>query len=126
MADLSQEQVHRYLNKHPGFTKRYFLECIGQSELQAWITEQALTNKTSSLNQYARHNSVTMTTFQNLVNGRRIQDAVPRRSKEELLRMSQIDMFMELIRDVANELDVNVLCYKILLNVKVLTHSDRG
>lgn len=33
---------------------------------------------------------------------------------------------MELIRDVANELDIDVLCFKILKNVSVLTHADRG
>lgn len=33
---------------------------------------------------------------------------------------------MELIRDVANELDINVLCHKILVNVGLLTHADRG
>lgn len=33
---------------------------------------------------------------------------------------------MELIRDIANELDINVLCHKILVNVGLLTHADRG
>lgn len=33
---------------------------------------------------------------------------------------------MELIRDVANELDIDVLCHKILINVGLLTHADRG
>lgn len=36
------------------------------------------------------------------------------------------ELFMELIRDVANELDIDVLCYKILKNVSILTHADRG
>lgn len=33
---------------------------------------------------------------------------------------------MELIRDIANELDIDVLCHKILVNVCLLTHADRG
>lgn len=33
---------------------------------------------------------------------------------------------MELIRDIANELDVDILCHKILVNVSILTNSDRG
>ncbi|GIY94364.1 cGMP-specific 3',5'-cyclic phosphodiesterase [Caerostris extrusa] len=33
---------------------------------------------------------------------------------------------MELIRDIANELDVDTLCHKILVNVSILTNSDRG
>jgi len=43
-----------------------------------------------------------------------------RKTKEELLRMAPEDLFMELIRDIANELNVNQLCHKILVNVCVL------
>lgn len=40
--------------------------------------------------------------------------------------MDETELFMELIRDVANELDIDVLCHKILVNVSLLTHADRG
>ena len=43
-----------------------------------------------------------------------------RKTKEELLKMAPEDLFMELIRDIANELNVNQLCHKILVNVCVL------
>ncbi|XP_028171004.1 cGMP-specific 3',5'-cyclic phosphodiesterase-like [Ostrinia furnacalis] len=33
---------------------------------------------------------------------------------------------MDLIKDVANELDIDVLCHKILVNVCLLTSADRG
>lgn len=33
---------------------------------------------------------------------------------------------MELIRDISYELDIDVLCHKILVNVCLLTHADRG
>lgn len=33
---------------------------------------------------------------------------------------------MELIRDVSTELDIDILCHKILVNVGLLTHADRG
>lgn len=46
--------------------------------------------------------------------------------REELNRLDEGELFMELIRDVANELDINVLCYKILVHVGLLTHADRG
>ncbi|XP_047112368.1 cGMP-specific 3',5'-cyclic phosphodiesterase, partial [Schistocerca piceifrons] len=48
----------------------------------------------------------------------------PRRQQLGLLDESEL--FMELIRDVANELDIDVLCHKILVNVGLLTHADRG
>ncbi|KAG5881206.1 hypothetical protein JTB14_026647 [Gonioctena quinquepunctata] len=40
--------------------------------------------------------------------------------------LEESELFMELIRDIANELDIDLLCYKILKNVSILTHADRG
>eukprot|EP00794_Sanderia_malayensis_P005382 gene5382-6055_t len=39
--------------------------------------------------------------------------------------LSEHDLFMELIRDIANELDINKLSHKILVNVSLLTNGDR-
>lgn len=46
--------------------------------------------------------------------------------KRDLETLDESELFMELIRDVANELDIDVLCHKILVNVSLLTHADRG
>lgn len=48
------------------------------------------------------------------------------RPLSDLEAMEESELFMELIRDVANELDIDVLCHKILRNVSLLTHADRG
>lgn len=40
--------------------------------------------------------------------------------------LHESDLFMELIRDIANELNIDVLCHKILKNVSLLTNADRG
>ncbi|XP_014291303.1 cGMP-specific 3',5'-cyclic phosphodiesterase isoform X1 [Halyomorpha halys] len=53
----------------------------------------------------------------------------PRESREWRRRLGLLDegeLFMELIRDVSNELDIDVLCHKILVNVGLLTRADRG
>ncbi|KAL7728648.1 hypothetical protein ACLKA6_004032 [Drosophila palustris] len=47
-------------------------------------------------------------------------------SRRHLMDLDEGELFMELIRDVANELDIDVLCHKILVNVGLLTHADRG
>ncbi|XP_054730274.1 cGMP-specific 3',5'-cyclic phosphodiesterase [Anastrepha obliqua] len=47
-------------------------------------------------------------------------------SRRHLMELDEGELFMELIRDVANELDIDVLCHKILVNVGLLTHADRG
>jgi cGMP-specific 3',5'-cyclic phosphodiesterase, invertebrate len=47
-------------------------------------------------------------------------------SRPHLADLDEGELFMELIRDVANELDIDVLCHKILVNVGLLTCADRG
>lgn len=47
-------------------------------------------------------------------------------SRQYLENLDEGELFMELIRDISNELDINVLCHKILVNVCLLTHADRG
>ncbi|XP_039277552.1 cGMP-specific 3',5'-cyclic phosphodiesterase isoform X1 [Nilaparvata lugens] len=45
--------------------------------------------------------------------------------RRQLGLLDEGELFMELIRDVSNELDIDVLCHKILVNVGLLTHADR-
>ncbi|CAH1122354.1 unnamed protein product [Ceutorhynchus assimilis] len=52
-----------------------------------------------------------------------LQNVRPRR---DYASMVESDLFMELIRDIANELNIDVLCHKILKNVSLLTNADRG
>lgn len=47
-------------------------------------------------------------------------------TRKNLAELDEGELFMELIKDVANELDIDVLCHKILVNVGLLTHADRG
>ena len=46
-------------------------------------------------------------------------------SQTKLENMDEKELFMELIRDIANELDINRLSHKILVNVSILTKADR-
>ncbi|KAL0277369.1 UNVERIFIED_CONTAM: hypothetical protein PYX00_004686 [Menopon gallinae] len=46
--------------------------------------------------------------------------------RKQMGSLDEGDFFMELIRDVATELDIDVLCHKILINVCLLTYADRG
>ena len=49
-----------------------------------------------------------------------------RKTFEELSVLNEKDLFMELIRDIAHELDVDELSHKILVNVSILTRCDRS
>ena len=48
-----------------------------------------------------------------------------RRNKSALRQLDEKELFMELIRDIADELDLNTLSHKILSNVSILTNADR-
>ncbi|XP_054260068.1 cGMP-specific 3',5'-cyclic phosphodiesterase [Macrosteles quadrilineatus] len=80
-----------------------------------------------------KRTSVTSELFHTWLNSSPIKRAKspnrPRASGEWRQHLGLLDegeLFMELIRDVSNELDIDVLCHKILVNVGLLTHADRG
>ncbi len=46
--------------------------------------------------------------------------------KDKLQNLDEHELFTQLISDITNELNVDRLCHKILVNVSILTKSDRG
>ncbi|KAL8579053.1 hypothetical protein ACOMHN_035992 [Nucella lapillus] len=71
-------------------------------------------------------NSITSQIFRRYLEGDRSRKAPAKKDRTSLQGMSEEELFMELIRDIASELDVNLLCHKILQNVSILTNSDRS
>ncbi|XP_021361131.1 cGMP-specific 3',5'-cyclic phosphodiesterase-like isoform X2 [Mizuhopecten yessoensis] len=78
--------------------------------------------------QSSQRNSVTTSMFKQYVEGqmKQMKKASLVQNILSLRKLNEQELFMELIRDIATELDVNVLCHKILQNVSILTKSDRG
>ncbi|XP_071169821.1 cGMP-specific 3',5'-cyclic phosphodiesterase-like isoform X3 [Mytilus galloprovincialis] len=74
----------------------------------------------------APRNSITTSMFKRYVEGNLTRIKQERKNMTELKKMSEAELFTELIKDIATELDVNVLCHKILQNVNILTKSDRS
>ena len=127
MESHNETSVGEYLHQHPDFVKRWFKENIEQSVMDEWLEADSLHSMPGQGSSVADRNSTTCTLFKDLVEGkRRLSRLQPRKDRSALLRMSETELLMELIRDIANELDVDVLCHKILLNVSMLTKSDRG
>ncbi|KAK4876089.1 hypothetical protein RN001_012511 [Aquatica leii] len=104
--------------------------------VEAWLREHASHELIQRVQQAvlpslpsAKTTSITSDLFQlwlaasPVKNDQQPQNVRPRR---DLGSMDEGELFMELIRDVANELDIDVLCHKILVNVCMLTHADRG
>lgn len=82
----------------------------------------------STLPAASRRTSITSDLFQLWLaaSPQKPNDTQIRNVRPELDNLDESELFMELIRDVANELDIDVLCHKILVNVSLLTHADRG
>jgi hypothetical protein len=120
---LSEEMVARYLARKPNFVKRWFKDnatndllddCIRIKEQNEYLTKPRA--------------SVTHEMFNNIVQGHRSTNRLPSSSSSQLdyMNLNENELFFELIRDIANELNVDVVCHKILTNVSILTNSDRG
>ncbi|XP_076241567.1 phosphodiesterase 6 isoform X2 [Calliopsis andreniformis] len=140
---LTMEKVGRYLEAHPDVAEAWLRDNASlelRQRLQGIVVPQtksparSLQQEENVLSR-SKRNSVTSDLFQTWLASsspakrskspsRNYTSLVGRR--EELNRLDESDLFMELIRDVANELDINVLCHKILVNVGLLTHADRG
>ncbi|XP_032576154.1 cGMP-specific 3',5'-cyclic phosphodiesterase [Drosophila sechellia] len=111
---------------------------------EKWLTERAPPEALSRLQEFIENRkphkrpSVTSDLFQQwMAASPTVQQKSPRslsnssasslpECRRHLMDLDEGELFMELIRDVANELDIDVLCHKILVNVGLLTHADRG
>ncbi|XP_022339829.1 cGMP-specific 3',5'-cyclic phosphodiesterase-like isoform X2 [Crassostrea virginica] len=129
--NLNSRNVEQYLIKNPEFLKSY-LSKHGAPDIthkdgshsepsSPEIKIKRLPNFTSG-----RINSITTSIFKKYVEGNLERIKKTSKDRNQLLSMSEDEVFMELIRDISTELDVNVLCHKILKNVSILTRSDRG
>lgn len=55
-----------------------------------------------------------------------VRNAISNLTAAKADALAEGELFMELIRDIANELDIDVLCHKIMVNVELLTRAVRG
>jgi hypothetical protein len=123
---LTEEMVARYLIRKPNFVKRWFKDnattdllndCIQLKEQSGYLIKPRA--------------SVTHEMFNNIVQGKRTHRLTSSSSTTnsqilDYMNLNENELFFELIRDIANELNVDVVCHKILTNVSILTNSDRG
>ena len=139
--DLSKDLVEKYLDDHQDFTKSYFERKATSSMVDNWMSSRSHRpgSRAMEVNHVKRDSArshVMLKKDNNFTNGRlnsifgseRVERkmSVPRRRrKSKLGELDEKELFMELIRDIANELDINMLSHKILVNVSILTNADR-
>lgn len=145
MSDhLSPSSVGKFLHTNPSFLRQWIRANVSTQVLDSWLKERTVPSPSSAQQQQqpfsdpalhlrTKDNHVDYITeglFTEFVVGRRQSVAPSRQYLEtrrlELVSMKEKDLFMELVRDISHELDVNLLCYKILWSVCILTKSDRA
>ncbi|XP_046371054.1 cGMP-specific 3',5'-cyclic phosphodiesterase-like [Haliotis rufescens] len=122
---VTEKNVEEWLNSNPSFLPKY----IANAPRDVVNSIEVLKKKDDSakLSSVAK-NVMASKILKKYLNGdppvNKVASNIIAASK--LDEMNENDVFMELVRDIASELDVNVLCHKILRNVSLLTKSDRG
>ena len=101
--EISSNDVTAWLDAHPHFCMQYYSKKYGNTPLHG---ADPFTDRRRDI---SRRKSVPS-----------------RKSSHELKRMDRNELIMELVRDIAEELDVNSLSHKILINVNILLSADRS
>lgn len=131
-SDLCDATVEIFLDEHPEFTKRYFATRNSTDVLQSLLNSGSATPK-NAMN-YESPTSRQSPMKDCVTNRERLDDIRhangekqenSRQGRSQLEDLNEKELLMELIRDISNELDVQRLSHKILVNVGILTNADR-
>ncbi|KFB44690.1 AGAP004119-PA-like protein [Anopheles sinensis] len=123
------DEIGAFFEEHSGAIERWFRE---RAPTDVISKLQSITADASKSPRSPHRASVTSDLFQQWLASSPVKKCRSPTSRSSISNRSHLadldegELFMELIRDVANELDIDVLCHKILVNVGLLTHADRG
>lgn len=106
VAIMDEAKVAEWLDDHPHFCMQYYAKKYGRPSL-------TLSPVIQGEREMQRRRSVPL-------------KKSSRKDSHELKKMSRHELIMELVRDIANDLDVNSLSHKILVNVNFLLNADRS
>ena len=143
-ADLKEEAVKEWLTAHPQFLKQYLkdhansqsLGVDGAAKAMSGLPQAGLLElPTFGVPLKGGGGKKTGGGCLRVISESKLQVHPPKpvtervvckKSAAELRKMPKFEMLMELVRDIAHDLDVNSLSHKILVNVNVITYADRS
>ncbi|XP_061380066.1 cGMP-specific 3',5'-cyclic phosphodiesterase-like isoform X2 [Danaus plexippus] len=118
-------ELKAILDNKPKLLERYIRECASVDQVNRLHNLTSCGPLSPRPHHEARSTSVTSDLFQLWLSSSPVKRSrSPSNSAQR--QLDEADLFMDLIKDVANELDIDVLCHKILVNVCLLTSADRG
>ncbi|XP_071793701.1 cGMP-specific 3',5'-cyclic phosphodiesterase-like isoform X1 [Asterias amurensis] len=145
--DICREDVEKYLEVHHEIAQEIFAAKATPELVDGWLSKHAVghvgksmssheigswpdvsacassSDKHKMLHSLRKSFAGASGSLRSLLSPRKRK--VVRRNKSALRQLDEKDLFMELIRDIADELDLNTLSHKILMNVSILTNGDR-
>lgn len=146
---ISRADVEKWLEAHPEDSSQIFTTKATPDMVDQWLQTRSSrkslqdigwTSESTSSVQVERHGHSSHHMMQSFRNVRKSfagasgslrsmlsprKRKLHRRNKSALRQLDEKELFMELIRDIADELDLNTLSHKILSNVSILTNGDR-
>lgn len=124
-SDEDVQELKKFLEGKPKLLERYLKECASADEVNRIHSVTSSAPLSPRPHHEARSTSVTSDLFQLWLSSSPVKRSRSPSSSAQR-QLDEADLFMDLIKDVANELDIDVLCHKILVNVCLLTSADRG
>lgn len=141
MGSANEDEVIEYLNANKEFTKDYFLKYATPKLVESWVMRRSsrLSIPDISVVGMKTRSAIDMTVKPIFTGGRPSIDysikeesrsennvTARRKTSEQLSSLNEKELFMELIRDIAYDLNVDSISHKILVNVCLLTGCDRA
>ena len=125
MSEITAEAVSNYLLKNPKFIEKWIVKHLPIEKLHMLVEEKVLAKPSGLLNEHRDADIDKL--FHETVAGTATRKSMSLQERRNSLRnMDQGQLFLELVKDISTELDVNILCHKILINVCLLTQGDRA
>ncbi|XP_068745612.1 cGMP-specific 3',5'-cyclic phosphodiesterase-like [Montipora capricornis] len=136
-VELRKDLVEKFLDENHDFAKSYFQRKATSAMVDNWMISRShqpgsramqvshLQRDTTKPHMILKSDGEFNDNRLNSIFGSEARKHSTSRRKSALVELDEKELFMELIRDIANELDINMLSHKILVNVSILTNADR-
>ena len=144
MGTVTEDEVVEYLTVNKEFTRDYFLKYATPKLIESWVMRRSSRLSVPDISVIAGRKSrscMDMTVRPILPRKSRpsvdysikeeppvVKPLIPEKklTSEQLQSLDEKELLMELIRDIAYDLNMDSISHKILVNVCILTGCDRA
>lgn len=122
-----KEFVDKWLSSHEEYAAAFVEEWLRSHPQQARVYLERICGSATELKVHTQLGLDDGNLLKSYISAPVVPHVRPKKSNTELRQLNRQELLMELLQDVLSpDFDVNSLSHKILLNVLVLTNSDRS